>query len=87
MPSNKSEIIPFLGLCGYNMKLIKCVSKIAKCLHNVTEKGRHFIGDKVCQAAFDLLKQKLITSPVLGHADFSKEFIFDTDASRDAIVA
>lgn len=37
--------------------------------------------------AFDLLKHKLITSPVLGNPDFSKEFILDTDASRDAIGA
>lgn len=53
----------------------------------MTEKGRRFIGDIDCQCAFDLLKQKLITSPVLGHADFTKEFILDTDASRDAIGA
>lgn len=34
-----------------------------------------------------MLKHKLTTSPVLGHPDLSKEFILDTDASRDAIGA
>lgn len=87
VPSNASEIRSFLGLCGYYRKFIKDFSKIAKCLHKLTEKGRPFVWDNDCQVAFDLLKHKLTTSPVLGHPDLSKEFILDTDASRDAIGA
>lgn len=32
-----------------------------------------------------MLKQKLISFLVIGHPDFSKEFIFDTDASKDSV--
>nr|XP_034338992.1 uncharacterized protein LOC117693065 [Crassostrea gigas] len=87
VPSNASEIRSFLGLCGYYRKFIKDFSKIAKCLHRLTEKGRPFVWDNDCQVAFDLLKHKPTTSPALGHPDLSKEFILDTDASRDAIGA
>lgn len=65
VPSNTSEIRSFLGLCGYYRKFIKDFSKIAKCLHKLTEKGRPFVWDNDCQVAFDLLKHKLTTSPVL----------------------
>lgn len=65
------------------MKFIKDFSKIAKCIHMLTEKGRPFILDNDCQVAFHLLKQNFTTSQVLGHPDFSKEFILDTDASRE----
>lgn len=49
VPSNASEIRSFLGLCGYYRKFIKYFSKIAKCLHRLTEKGRPFLCDKNCQ--------------------------------------
>lgn len=87
VPSNASEIRSFLGLCGYYRKFIKDFSKIANCIHKLTEKGLPFVWDNNCQAAFDLLKHKLTTSPVSGHPDLSKEFILDTDGSRDPIGA
>ena len=39
------------------------------------------------QAAFDMLKLKLSTPPVLAYADFSKSFVIHTDASREGLGA
>ena len=35
--------------------------------------------------AFQNLKEWLISAPILGYPDFTKPFILDTDASKDAI--
>ena len=40
-----------------------------------------------CQEAFDHLKNKLISAPVLALPDWSKPFILDTDASDTGIGA
>jgi hypothetical protein len=87
VPVNASEVRSFLGLCSYYRKFIENFAKIAKCLHRLTEKGRNFVWDNECHNAFLKLKEKLTSTPVLGHPDFSKEFILDTDASKDAIGA
>jgi hypothetical protein len=36
---------------------------------------------------FEELKNRLVSSPILAHPDFSKKFILDTDASNEAIGA
>jgi hypothetical protein len=74
-----------MGFCGYYRKFIQNFSKLAKCLHKLTEKGRIFEWTNKCQSAFEELKNRLVSSPILAHPDFSKKFIFDTDASNEAI--
>ena len=37
--------------------------------------------------AFDTLRAKLLTAPALGYPDFSKDFIFETDASKVLLCA
>ena len=38
-----------------------------------------------CQLAFDALKQKLVTPPILAYPDFSSQFLVYSDASSTAI--
>ena len=87
VPTNVSELRSFLGLCGYYRRYIKNFSAIAKCLHKLTEKGRKYLWDDNCQNAFENLKERLSSAPILGHPDFTKPFILDTGASKDAIGA
>ena len=87
VPSNVTELRSFIGLCSYYRRYIKDFSKIAKCLHSLTEKGKSFIWTKQCQEAFEKLKRCLISAPILAHPDFTKSFILDTDASNEAIGA
>ena len=47
---------------------------------NLLKKGHPFVWTEETQTAFHLLKQGLISAPVLQLPDFSKPFVIDTDA-------
>ena len=87
VPANVTELRSFLGLCSYYRRYIKNFAAIAKCLHSLTEMGKHYVWNQDCQEAFDTSKRHLTSAPVLAHPDFSNSFVLDTDASNDAIWA
>ncbi|GJX38675.1 putative reverse transcriptase domain-containing protein [Tanacetum coccineum] len=77
------EVFPedLLGLVGYYQRFIEGFSKIAKPMTKLTQKKVMFIwGDKQ-EAAFQLLKQKLCSAPILALPEGSKDFIIYCDAS------
>ncbi|XP_024872669.1 uncharacterized protein LOC112455126, partial [Temnothorax curvispinosus] len=84
-PRKVKDIQSFFGLAGYYR--IENFSKIAKPLTRLTKKGKKFNWSVEQQNAFDLLKEKLTTAPVLNYPDFDKEFLMTTDASDYAIGA
>ncbi|KAA3676704.1 uncharacterized protein DEA37_0010775 [Paragonimus westermani] len=64
--------------------------QIASQLHQLTEKGNKFLWSAECHAAFNTLKGKLSSPPILAFPNFSPSagpFILDTDASDPAIGA
>ncbi|GJY35080.1 hypothetical protein Tco_0420458 [Tanacetum coccineum] len=64
-PKTPTEIRQFLGLAGYYRRFIEGFSKITKSMTKLTQKGVKFDwGDKQ-EAAFQLLKQKLCSAPIL----------------------
>ncbi|GJY88558.1 putative reverse transcriptase domain-containing protein [Tanacetum coccineum] len=81
--SSKSptEIRQFLGLLGYYRRFIKGFSKIAKPIAKLTQKKVKFEwGDKQ-ETAFQLLKQKLCSAPILALLEGSEDFIVYCDPS------
>ncbi|GJS75333.1 putative reverse transcriptase domain-containing protein [Tanacetum coccineum] len=86
-PKTPTEIRQFLGLAGYYRRFIERFSKIGKTMTKLTQKGVKFDwGDKL-EAAFQLLKQKLCSAPILALPEGSEDFITYCDASKKGLGA
>ncbi|GJY83896.1 putative reverse transcriptase domain-containing protein [Tanacetum coccineum] len=86
-PKSPTEIRQFLGLAGYYRRFIGEFSKIAKPMTKLTQKKVKFVwGDKQ-EAAFQLLKQKLCSAPILALPEGSEDFIAYCDASKKGLGA
>ncbi|WVZ52302.1 hypothetical protein U9M48_003376 [Paspalum notatum var. saurae] len=85
VPKIPKEIRGFLGLAGYYRRFIENFSRIAKPMTSLLEKDAEFRWTNAQQAAFDELKKRLTTAPVLTLPDQQKKFIVYCDASRDGL--
>ena len=80
-PQNKKEVRSFLGLCSYYRRFVPAFADIARPLHELTEERCAFVWSLECQQAFDELKTRLTTAPILALPNNEEDFILDTDAS------
>jgi len=80
-PTNLNELQSWLGLANTVRRFIKNFSTLAAPLHALTNKDTVYFWSEKCQEAFDIIKQKLTTYPVLRLPDPNKPFILKTDAS------
>ena len=78
---NVTEMRAFMGLSGYYRRFVKDFSLIATPLYNLMKKGVEFVWMKECQEAFDELKLKLMTGPILALPKNEGMYVLDTDAS------
>ena len=86
-PTSVGEIRSFLGLAGYYRRFIENFSKIAKPLSNLLQKHVKYVWTPECDIAFNTLKEKLVTAPVLTPPDESKPFEVFCDASLEGLGA
>ncbi|GJT15204.1 putative reverse transcriptase domain-containing protein [Tanacetum coccineum] len=86
-PKSSTEIRQFLGLDEYYQRFIEGFLKIAKPMTKLTQKKVKFVwGDKQ-EAAFQLLKQKLCSAPILALPEGSEDFIAYCNASKKGLGA
>ncbi|GJW22006.1 putative reverse transcriptase domain-containing protein, partial [Tanacetum coccineum] len=86
-PKTPTEIRQFLGLAGYYRRFIEGFSKIAKPMTKLTQKNVKFDWSEKAEAAFQLLKQKLCSAPILALPEGSENFVVYYDASRKGLGA
>ena len=100
-PNNVKELRSFLGFTGYYRRFIKDYACIVKPLNDLLighpthssadQKKKKSImpwqWDPAQKTAFDTIKEKLSSPPVLSYADFAKPFVVHTDASLDGLCA
>lgn len=73
-PINVKGIRSFLGHAGFYRRFIKDFSKVAKPVCNLLEKDTTFVFDEDCLKAFEIIKEKLVTAPVMITPDLGKPF-------------
>ena len=86
-PSSVKGIRRFLGHAGFYRQFIKDFSQIAKPLSNLLVQGIPFEFDSHCLHAFSVLKDKLVSTPIVVAPDWSFPFELMCDASDFAIGA
>ena len=71
-------------MVGYYRKFIPRFADIARPMTNLTKQDVPFEWTLQCQASFEMLKDALITSPILKYPDPNKSYTLFTDASKHA---
>ena len=65
IPRTVTEIKSFIGLAGYYRRFVQDFSKIAAPLTKLTRKEERYQWSEECTAAFEQLKERLISAPIL----------------------
>ena len=86
-PSSVKGIRSFLGHAGFYRRFIKDFSHIAKPLSNLLIQGTPFEFDSQCLHAFSVLKDKLVSAPIVVAPNWYFPFELMCDASDFAIGA
>nr|GEV01047.1 putative reverse transcriptase domain-containing protein [Tanacetum cinerariifolium] len=84
-PKMPTKICQFLGLAGYYRRFIEGFSKIAKSMTKLTQKGIKFDWGEKEENAFQIIKKKLCSAPILSLPEGSKDFVVYCDASHKGL--
>ncbi|XP_073033706.1 uncharacterized protein [Primulina eburnea] len=87
LPINVKGIRSFIGHAGFYRRFIKDFSSITKTLTNLLMKHVIFVFSEDCLLAFQVLKQKLTTTPIIVAPDWNLPFELMCDASDFALGA
>ena len=80
MPRIMHKLKSFIGMCAYFCCFIAIFSSTAGPLHDLTKKSVRFIWMSKQEKAFNMLKENLISQPVLVLSNVKKPFEVQCDA-------
>nr|GFA05496.1 reverse transcriptase domain-containing protein [Tanacetum cinerariifolium] len=81
VPTTPTEVRQFLGLARYYRRFIEGFSLIAKPLTKITQKNKKYEWGEDEEEAFQMLKQKVCSAPILALPKGSEDFVVYYDAS------
>ena len=80
-PSNLTDVRSFIGFANFYRCFIQGFSSIVHPLTLLSRKGVKFKSEKDQLLAFEDVKWRFTTAPILAHFDFDKDVVVQTDAS------
>ena len=86
-PKSPKDIKSFLGLVSYYRRFVHDFSQLSKPLTSLLKKDVPFAWQNEQQLAFETLKIKLTSAPLLIYPDLTKDFILTCDESNYVIGA
>src|SRR6267154_5364611 len=81
-PRNIREVHKFLGFTRYYRYFIQGYSQIARPLLDLTKQATPWHWEDKEQSAFERLRDRMVSKPVLQQPNFDKTFYLQTDASK-----
>jgi len=87
LPTNVTAVQSFLGFANFYRRFIEGFSKICKPLTDLTKKGIRWQWTEEAQNAYEMLKRRFTTVPILRHFDPPLPTVMETDASDFGIGA
>ena len=79
------EIHSFLGLAGYYRRFIQDFSQLATPMTRLTRKEVKFVWDDSCERAFQELKRRLTSAPILIVPEMGQRYTVYCDALNDGL--
>ena len=80
-PTTIKGIRSFLGHAGFYRRFIKDFSKISRPLCRLLEKNAKFDFDELCRYAFDEIKSRLVTTPIMLTPGWNNDYGIMCDAN------
>lgn len=86
-PKTVKDIRSFIGLASWYRRFIENFATIAAPLTQLTKKTTRWTWNERQERAFESLKTKLSTAPILTCPDFERTFVLQVDASNEGLGA
>ena len=83
-PSSIKGVRSFLGLANFYQRFIQDYTQVARLLNDLLKKDVVFKWKEAQQHAFDMLKEKLTTAPILAYPDNNCQFCLEYNTSNYA---
>jgi hypothetical protein len=85
IPTKVKDVRSFLGFCNFYRPFIRGFAHLARPLNELTRKDAEWSWEDRQQKAFDELKRRVTTEPVLAHPILTDPFELEVDASGFAM--
>ena len=85
VPKNVKSLMTFLGMTGFYRKFIFRYSSLTAPLTDLLRKDTKFVWSEIHQSAFEQLKEKLLSPPILVYPNYQDTFYLASDASDTGI--
>ena len=86
VPTTEKQLRSILGHTGYYQKFIQGYALITTPMEKFLKKDVSFFWDDECQKSFELLKENMVSAPILIFPDWEKVFHIHVNASGIALM-